>query len=91
MTDFEVASALNIIAESHNSRAIMIDIANRVITFEGPEEQEKLLAIAVSEFMNTIKYIDPELFRKFKVACAEKLIDMRQAILDFMAKFADTK
>ena len=26
-----------------------------------------------------------------KVACAEKLIDMRQAILDFMAKFADTK
>ena len=32
----------------------------------------------------TIKNIDPELFRKFKVACAENSVDMRQAILDFM-------
>ena len=60
MKDFEVASALNIIAESHNSRAIMIDITNRVISFEGPEEHEVALSIAVSEFMESIKYIDIE-------------------------------
>ena len=60
MKDFEVASALNIIAESHNSRAIYIDIANRYISFEGPPAQEEALAIAVSEFMASIKYIDIE-------------------------------
>ena len=35
----------------------------------------------------TIKNIDPETFRKFKVACAEDSIDMRQAILDFMQHY----
>jgi hypothetical protein len=35
----------------------------------------------------TIKNIDPELFRKFKVACAQKSIDMRQAILEFMRDY----
>jgi len=35
----------------------------------------------------TIKNIDPEIFRKFKVACAENEIDMRQAILDFMERY----
>lgn len=35
----------------------------------------------------TIKNIDPETFRKFKVACAENSIDMRQAILKFMRNY----
>ncbi len=35
----------------------------------------------------TIKNIDPETFRKFKVACAENSVDMRQAILDFMRNY----
>jgi len=35
----------------------------------------------------TIKNIDPEIFRKFKVACAENDIDMRSAILGFMDQF----
>lgn len=60
MKDYEVASALNIIAEAHNSRTTCIDIANRYILFEGPEDQEIALAIAVSEFMESIEYIDIE-------------------------------
>ena len=39
----------------------------------------------------TIKNIDPEIFRKFKVACAENSIDMRQAILDFMRDYPKSK
>ena len=39
----------------------------------------------------TIKNIDPELFRKFKVACAENSVDMRQAILDFMHDYPNQK
>jgi len=39
----------------------------------------------------TIKNIDPELFRKFKIACAQNEIDMRRAILDFMTKYPTEK
>lgn len=39
----------------------------------------------------TIKNIDPELFHKFKVACAQKGIDMRKAILEFMAEYPTQK
>jgi len=35
----------------------------------------------------TIRNIDPDIFRKFKVACAENDIDMRKAILGFMEKY----
>ena len=58
MTDYEVASALNIIAEAHNSRTACIDIANRYVLFEGPENQEYALAIAVENFMSTVEYIE---------------------------------
>ena len=60
MTDYEVAIALNIIAESHNNRTACIDIANRYILFEGPEDQEIALAIAVENFMSTVEYIETE-------------------------------
>jgi hypothetical protein len=39
----------------------------------------------------TIKNIDSEIFRKFKVACAQNEIDMRQAILDFMRGYPTQK
>jgi len=39
----------------------------------------------------TIKNIDPELFHKFKVACAQNEIDMRKAILNFMAEYPAQK
>lgn len=39
----------------------------------------------------TIKSIDPEIFRKFKVACAQNDIDMRAAILDFMRNYPNQK
>ena len=39
----------------------------------------------------TIKNIDPELFRKFKVACAQNEIDMRKTILEFMENYPKTK
>ena len=39
----------------------------------------------------TIKNIDPELFRKFKVACAQNEIDMRKAIIEFMENYPKTK
>jgi len=58
MTDWEVASALNIIAEAHKSRTTYIDVANRYVSFEGPEEQEIALSIAVEKFMRSIKYIE---------------------------------
>ena len=57
MTDYEVASALNIIAEAHNSRTTYIDIANRYVLFEGPEDQEIALSIAVENFMSTVEYM----------------------------------
>jgi len=60
MTDYEVASALNIIAEAHNSRTTYINIANRYILFEGPKDQEEALAIAVENFMSTVEYIEAE-------------------------------
>jgi len=60
MTDYEVASTLNIIAEAHNSRTTCIDISNRYVLFEGPEDQEIALAIAVENFMSTVEYIETE-------------------------------
>ena len=45
MKDFEIVSALNIIAEAHNSRTICIDVRNRFVSFEGPPAQEVALAI----------------------------------------------
>ena len=36
----------------------------------------------------TIKNIDPELFHRFKVACATNQIGMRQAVLNFMENYA---
>jgi len=64
MKDFEIASALNIIAEAHNSRTICIDVRNRFILFEGPEDQEIALTMAVSEFLESIKYIEIEPAKK---------------------------
>jgi len=60
MTDWEVASALNIIAEAHKNRTTYIDVANRYISFEGPENQEEALAKAVDEFMSSVEYIEIE-------------------------------
>jgi len=60
MTDWEVASALNIIAEAHKSRTTYINVANRYISFEGPEDQEEALAKAVDEFMSSVEYIEIE-------------------------------
>jgi len=60
MKDYEVASALNIIAEAHNSRTICIDVRNRFVSFEGPPAQEVALAIAVEDFMSSVEYIEIE-------------------------------
>ena len=38
----------------------------------------------------TIKNIDPELFKRFKIACAENDTDMRAAILAFMERYPQT-
>lgn len=35
----------------------------------------------------TIKGIDPDIFKRFKVACAENDTNMRAAILWFMGKY----
>lgn len=50
------------------------------------EEFDKACEPAATKAI-TIKNIDPELFRKFKVACAQNEIDMRKAILDFMTEY----
>jgi len=60
MTDYEVASTLNIIAETHDSRATCIDVANRYVSFEGPKDQEAALIIAVTDFLNSVEYIEAE-------------------------------
>jgi len=60
MTDYEIASALNIIAEAYNSRTVYIDVPNRFVSFEGPEDKEAALAIAVEEFMRTVEFIEIE-------------------------------
>lgn len=39
----------------------------------------------------TIKNIDPEIFKRFKIACAENDIDMRAAILSFMKRYPQTE
>lgn len=39
----------------------------------------------------TIKDIDPKIYRKFKVACVENEIEIRQAILDFMKDYPKSK
>ena len=39
----------------------------------------------------TIKNIDPVIFRKFKIACTQNVIDMRQALIGFMEKYPGQK
>ena len=38
----------------------------------------------------TIKNIDQEIFKRFKVACAENDTDMRAAIIAFMERYPQT-
>jgi len=57
MTDYEVASALNIIAEAHNSRTTYIDIANRYVLFEGPEDQDRLCSHPVRKRTRRYGYL----------------------------------
>ncbi len=54
MTESEFVTRINLIAESHNCRTVLIDPDNRLINIEGPDESQTACAIEISELMGSI-------------------------------------
>ncbi len=54
MTESEFMTKINLIAESHNCRTVLIDPENRLINLEGPDAAQDACAIEISELMGSI-------------------------------------
>ena len=57
MTESEFVTRINLIAESHNCRTVLIDPEKRLINLEGPVDAQVACAIEISEVMGSINEV----------------------------------